>query len=200
VGWIGNWRRELLDLVIALNEEHLRRLIRDYVRYNLSGQRHLVCRGATRIDGGARPGAAAKSGWRRRAGFVSTDRRFGVPSVGFQSLPDDVPRVRPGRLRRPHGLWRIYAVAVANEKFTIRTRPGDHAIRRDLSPKITMVVGSTVPAPNLVLANSCMTWLRFLSTALCVQRSATGSGRITFVMALCIFHGERRRTHHGVFP
>ena len=33
VGWIGSCRRELLDHVIALNEEHLRRLIRDYVRY-----------------------------------------------------------------------------------------------------------------------------------------------------------------------
>jgi putative transposase len=31
--WIGNCRRELLDHVIPLNERHLRRLIRDYVRY-----------------------------------------------------------------------------------------------------------------------------------------------------------------------
>jgi putative transposase len=31
--WIGSCRRELLDHVIALNEEHLRRLIRNYVRY-----------------------------------------------------------------------------------------------------------------------------------------------------------------------
>ncbi len=31
--WIGNCRREILDQVIALNEEHLRRLIRDYIRY-----------------------------------------------------------------------------------------------------------------------------------------------------------------------
>jgi transposase InsO family protein len=31
--WVGSCRRELLDHVIALNEEHLRRLIRDYVAY-----------------------------------------------------------------------------------------------------------------------------------------------------------------------
>jgi len=31
--WVGSCRRELLDHVIPLNEQHLRRLIRDYVRY-----------------------------------------------------------------------------------------------------------------------------------------------------------------------
>ena len=31
--WIGSCRRELLDHVIPLNERHLRRLVRDYVRY-----------------------------------------------------------------------------------------------------------------------------------------------------------------------
>ncbi len=31
--WVGNCRRELLDHVIPLDEHHLRRLIRDYVRY-----------------------------------------------------------------------------------------------------------------------------------------------------------------------
>jgi putative transposase len=31
--WIGNCRRELLDHVVALNEAHLRRLIRDYISY-----------------------------------------------------------------------------------------------------------------------------------------------------------------------
>jgi transposase InsO family protein len=31
--WVGSCRREILDHVIPLNEEHLRRLIRDYVRY-----------------------------------------------------------------------------------------------------------------------------------------------------------------------
>jgi len=32
--WVGSARRELLDLVIPLNEQHLRRLIRDHVCYN----------------------------------------------------------------------------------------------------------------------------------------------------------------------
>ncbi len=32
--WIGSCRREILDHVIALNEQHLRRLIRDYVNYH----------------------------------------------------------------------------------------------------------------------------------------------------------------------
>ena len=32
--WIGSCRREKLDHVIALNEEHLRRLLRDYVNYH----------------------------------------------------------------------------------------------------------------------------------------------------------------------
>ncbi len=31
--WVGSCRREILDHVIALNEQHLRRLVRDYVAY-----------------------------------------------------------------------------------------------------------------------------------------------------------------------
>ena len=31
--WVGSCRREMLDHVIALNEPHLRRLLRDYVTY-----------------------------------------------------------------------------------------------------------------------------------------------------------------------
>ena len=31
--WIRSCRHEILDHVIALNEEHLRRLVRDYIRY-----------------------------------------------------------------------------------------------------------------------------------------------------------------------
>jgi putative transposase len=31
--WVGSCRHEILDHVIALNEQHLRRLIRDYVNY-----------------------------------------------------------------------------------------------------------------------------------------------------------------------
>ena len=31
--WVGGCRRELLDFVIPLNEEHLRRLLREYIGY-----------------------------------------------------------------------------------------------------------------------------------------------------------------------
>ena len=38
--WVGSCRREILDHVIALNEEHLRRLIRDYVNYHHEDRVH----------------------------------------------------------------------------------------------------------------------------------------------------------------
>jgi transposase InsO family protein len=38
--WVGSCRREILDHVIALNEEHLRRLMRDYVNYHQDDRIH----------------------------------------------------------------------------------------------------------------------------------------------------------------
>jgi putative transposase len=38
--WISSCRRELLDHVIVLNENHLRRLIRDYIRYYYEDRIH----------------------------------------------------------------------------------------------------------------------------------------------------------------
>lgn len=38
--WIGSCRRELLDHVIPLNENHLRRLIREYVAYHHEDRTH----------------------------------------------------------------------------------------------------------------------------------------------------------------
>ncbi len=38
--WVGSCRREILDHVIALNEPHLRRLIRDYVTYHHEDRIH----------------------------------------------------------------------------------------------------------------------------------------------------------------
>ena len=38
--WIGSCRREILDYIIPVNEEHLRRLIRDYVCYHQEDRIH----------------------------------------------------------------------------------------------------------------------------------------------------------------
>jgi transposase InsO family protein len=38
--WVGNCHREILDHIIALNEQHLRRLIRDYVNYHHDDRIH----------------------------------------------------------------------------------------------------------------------------------------------------------------
>lgn len=38
--WVGSCRRELLDHVIVLNENHLRRLVRDYIRYYHEDRTH----------------------------------------------------------------------------------------------------------------------------------------------------------------
>jgi putative transposase len=39
--WVGNVRRDLLDHVIVLNQRHLRRLLKDYVRYYHEDRTHL---------------------------------------------------------------------------------------------------------------------------------------------------------------
>jgi putative transposase len=39
--WVGSCRRDLLDHVIVLNERHLRRLMREYVRYYHEDRTHL---------------------------------------------------------------------------------------------------------------------------------------------------------------
>jgi transposase InsO family protein len=38
--WVGSCRREILDHVIPLNEQHLRRLLRDYVNYHHEDRAH----------------------------------------------------------------------------------------------------------------------------------------------------------------
>ena len=38
--WVGSARRELLDHVIALNESHLRRLLREYIAYHQEDRIH----------------------------------------------------------------------------------------------------------------------------------------------------------------
>jgi putative transposase len=39
--WVGSCRRDLLDHVIVLNEQHLKRLMSEYVRYYHEGRTHL---------------------------------------------------------------------------------------------------------------------------------------------------------------
>jgi len=39
--WVGNCRRDLLDHVIVLNERHLRRLMKEYVRYYHDDRTHI---------------------------------------------------------------------------------------------------------------------------------------------------------------
>src|SRR4030095_5818228 len=46
--WVGSCRREILDHVIALYETHLRRLIRDYVKYHHEDRTHDSLRKDTR--------------------------------------------------------------------------------------------------------------------------------------------------------
>ena len=38
--WVGSCRREILDHIIAVNEEHLRRLMREYVKYHHEDRVH----------------------------------------------------------------------------------------------------------------------------------------------------------------
>jgi len=52
--WIGSCRREMLDHVIALNEEHLRRMIRDYVRYYREDRIHDLWAKTPQIGGPSR--------------------------------------------------------------------------------------------------------------------------------------------------
>jgi transposase InsO family protein len=39
--WVGNCRRDLLDHVIVLNERHMRRLMKGYIRYYHDDRTHL---------------------------------------------------------------------------------------------------------------------------------------------------------------
>jgi putative transposase len=39
--WVGSCRRDLLDHVIVLNERHLKRLVREYIRYYHEDRTHL---------------------------------------------------------------------------------------------------------------------------------------------------------------
>ena len=59
--WVGSCRREILDHVIALNEQHLRRLIRDYVNYHHDDRIHDALEKDTPNRRPVEPKPAAKS-------------------------------------------------------------------------------------------------------------------------------------------
>ena len=67
--WVGSCKRELIDHVIVLNEEHLRQLLRDYVRYYNMDRVHTSIQDAPE-------GRAAES--RRSSGA----KVVGLPRVG----------------------------------------------------------------------------------------------------------------------
>jgi transposase InsO family protein len=56
--WVGSVRRDLLDHVIVLNERHLRRLLKDYVRYYHEDRTHL---GLEKDTPGGRVAASLRS-------------------------------------------------------------------------------------------------------------------------------------------
>ena len=59
--WVGSCRREILDHVIALNEQHLRRLIGDYVNYHHEDRIHDSLEKDTPNRRTVEPRAAAKA-------------------------------------------------------------------------------------------------------------------------------------------
>ncbi len=59
--WVGSIRRELLDHVIVMNERHLRRLVRDYVRYYNEDRTHMSLGKQTPVTRTAAPQAQASA-------------------------------------------------------------------------------------------------------------------------------------------
>ena len=55
--FVGNCRRDLLDQVIVLNERHLQRLMREYIRYYHEDRTHLALAKATPADRAAEKSA-----------------------------------------------------------------------------------------------------------------------------------------------
>ena len=70
--WVGSVRRDLLDHVIVLNERHLRRLLKNYVRYYHEDRTHL---GLEKDTPGGRVAASAP---------VSVHKVISLPRLGGQ--------------------------------------------------------------------------------------------------------------------
>ena len=59
--WVGSCERELIDQLIVLNEDHLRRLLRDSIRYDNTERVHTSLRDAPKGRATeARPSSDAK--------------------------------------------------------------------------------------------------------------------------------------------
>lgn len=68
--WVGSVRRELLDHVVVFNERHLKRMLREYVRYYNDDRTHL---------GIEKDAPASRQATMRSS---STDRIIGMPRCG----------------------------------------------------------------------------------------------------------------------
>ncbi len=72
--WIGNFRRDLLDHVIVLNERHLKRLTNEYIRYYHNDRTHLALAKGT--PAGRK--AASKSGVEVGARIIAMPKLGGL--------------------------------------------------------------------------------------------------------------------------
>jgi transposase InsO family protein len=70
--WVGNCRRDLLDHVIVLNERHLKRLMKEYIRYYHEDRTHLA------LGKGTPAGREAEDGVRADSSVISMSRLGGL--------------------------------------------------------------------------------------------------------------------------
>ncbi len=67
--WVGTWKREVIDHIIVISEDHLRRILREYVSYYNADRVHTVIRDAPlRRAIEARPSPGAKVAGLSRVG------------------------------------------------------------------------------------------------------------------------------------
>ena len=96
--WVGSCRREMLDHVIALNEPHLRRIIRDYVSYHHQDRIHDSLEKDTPnrrlVEPKPSPGAVVISNARLGAAGRRAARNRHVPPLVFL-----LPTLTQGALR-----------------------------------------------------------------------------------------------------
>ena len=101
--WVGSCRRELLDHVIALNEQHLRRLIRDYVTYHHEDRIHDSLAKDTpqrrRIE--SRPSPSAKVISRARLGGLHRNVRPPGGNLRRPALPECARILTVAHFRTP---------------------------------------------------------------------------------------------------